>query len=106
LFLADVTRQFAEAGGAPFQALADMCFADVKAVWDPFEGAVRAEGRRRGLTRARLPKAAVALLFAGALVVAGFAAAAVGDHNSPSWVGAGFTGIIAAGILVGLTGVL
>jgi Predicted membrane protein (DUF2207) len=106
LVLADVTRQFAEAGGAPFQALADMCFADVKAVWDPFEEEVRAEGRRRGLTRARLPKAAVALLFAGALVVAGFAAAAVGDHNSTWWVGAGFTGIFAAGILVWLIGVL
>jgi len=33
------TRQFAEAGGAPFQAIADMCFADVKGVWDPFEKA-------------------------------------------------------------------
>jgi len=39
LVLDDVTRQFAEAGSAPFQALADMCFADVKGVWDPFEKA-------------------------------------------------------------------
>ncbi len=106
LVLADVTRQFAEAGGAPFEALAEMCFADVKAVWDPFEEAVRAEGRRRGLTRARLPTAAVALLLVTALAVAGFAAAAVGDHNSTWWVGAGFAGIIAAGIQVWLTGVL
>ena len=53
LVLDAVTHQFAEAGGAPFQALADMCFADVKGVWDPFEKAVRAAGRERGLTRAR-----------------------------------------------------
>jgi hypothetical protein len=106
LVLADVTRQFAEAGGAPFEALADVCFADVKAVWDPFEAAVRAEGRRRGLTRARLPRAAVALLLVTALAVAGFAAAAVGDRNSTWWVGAGFAGIAALGIQAWLTGVL
>src|SRR5215831_17688739 len=57
LVLDGVTSQFAEAGRAPFEALADMCFADVKGVWDPFEKAVRAAGRQRGLTRARLPEA-------------------------------------------------
>ena len=65
LVLDDVTRQFAEAGSAPFEALADLCFADVKGVWDPFEEAVRAAGRQRGLTRARLPKTALAVLYTG-----------------------------------------
>src|SRR5215469_4778592 len=74
LVLDDVTGQFAEAGGAPFQALADMCFADVKGVWDPFEKAVRAAGRQRGLTRARLPEPAQFALCFSASVVAAFAA--------------------------------
>src|SRR5262249_32284673 len=86
LVLDDVTSQFAEVGGAPFQALADMCFADVKGVWDPFEKAVRAAGRERGLTRARLPELAQFVLCFGASVIAGFAAAAVGENHPTRWV--------------------
>lgn len=106
LVLADVTRQFAGAGGAPFEALADLCFADVMGVWIPFEKAVRAEGRRRGLTWAQLPRPAVALLLVAALPVAGLAVAAAGDHNSTWWVGAGLVGLVVLGILVWLTGML
>jgi hypothetical protein len=106
LVLDDVAGQFAEAGGAPFEALADMCFADVKGVWDPFEEAVRAEGRRRGLTRARLPKAALALLYSGAVPVAALAAAAVGDGNSTWWAGAAFVAVAVLVALAWLTGML
>ena len=103
LVLDDVTRQFAEAGGAPFQAIADMCFADVKGVWDPFEKAVRAAGRQRGLTRARLPEPARAVLFFGAGVVAAFAAAAVGENHPTRWVGANLLALAVLVALVWLT---
>ena len=43
---------------------------------------MRAAGRQRGLTRARLPKTALAVLYTGGTVVAALAAAAVGDANS------------------------
>jgi hypothetical protein len=99
LVLDDVTRQFAETGGAPFQALADMCFADVKGVWDPFEKAVRAAGRQRGLTRARLPEPARFVLYLSSAVVAGFAAAAVGENHPTRWVGAN---LLALAVLVAL----
>jgi hypothetical protein len=99
LVLDDVTRQFAEAGEAPFEALADMCFADVKGVWDPFEKAVRAAGRQRGLSRARLREPALAVLYFGSTVVAGFAAAAVGEGHPTRWVGAT---LLAGAVLVAL----
>jgi len=108
LVLDDVTRQFAEAGGAPFQALADMCFADVHGVWDPFEEAVRAEGRRRGLTRARLSLAAAGLLLVTGAVVAAFVTAAVGGSHpgGAGWAGAGFAGLAVLGVAARLTGSL
>ncbi len=104
LVLDDVTPQFAEAGSAPFEALADLCFADVKGVWDPFEEAVRAAGRQRGLTRARLPKTALAVLYTGGTVVAALAAVAVGDANSTRWAGAAFAGLAVLAALAALTG--
>jgi hypothetical protein len=106
LVLDGVTRQFAEAGEAPFQALADTCFADVKGVWDPFEKAVRAAGRQRGLTRARLPKAALAVLYLSGTVVAAFAAAAVGEGRPTWWVGAALTAGAVLAALFWLTGML
>jgi hypothetical protein len=106
LALDNVTRQFAEPGGAPFEALADLCFADVKGVWDPFEEAVRAAGRRRGLTRARLPKTALALLYAGGAASALFAALAVGDDNSTWGAGAVIAGLAVFFAVAWLTGML
>jgi hypothetical protein len=106
LVLDDVTRQFAEAGGAPFQALADMCFADVKGIWDPFEEAVRAAGRQRGLTRARLPNTALAVLYAGGTAVAALAAAAVGEASSIGLASASFVGLAVVVALAALTGLL
>ena len=106
LVLDVVTSQFAEAGGAPFQALADMCFADVKGVWDPLEEAVRAAGRQRGLTRARLPRTALAVLYLSSSVVAGFAAAAVGEGHPTRWVGAILTALAVLVALAWLTGML
>jgi hypothetical protein len=103
LVLDDVTSQLTETGGAPFQALADMCFADVKGVWDPFEKAVRAAGRQRGLTRARLPEPARAVLCFSASVVAAFAAAAVGENHPTRWVGANLLALAVLVALVGLT---
>ena len=106
LVLDDVMRQFAEAGQAPFEALADMCFADVKGVWDPFEKAVRAAGRQRGLTRARLPQTALAMLYLSGTVVAGFTAAAVGEGHPTRWVGATLLAGAVLIALASLTGML
>ena len=49
-------------GPAPFEALAGRCTADVPGTWDPFERAVRREGRECGLTRPRLPATVTGLL--------------------------------------------
>jgi hypothetical protein len=59
LVLAD-TRRLAGRGGAPFEAVAESCASDVRGKWDPFERAVRAEGRQAGLTRPRTGCAAPA----------------------------------------------
>jgi predicted membrane protein DUF2207 len=72
--------------GAPFEALAESCASDLRGRWNPFERAVRAEGRRAGLTRPRLSAAARLLLYAGAGVVGAAAFAAVhGRARSGLW---------------------
>ena len=76
LVLAD-TRRLADRGGAPFEAVAESCASDVRGKWDPFEQAVRAEGRQAGLTRPRLPVAVQAPLYVGAGVIAVLVFAAV-----------------------------
>jgi len=68
LALADA-RRLAGQGGAPFEAVAESCASDVRGKWDPFEEAVRAEGRQAGLTRPRLPVAVQAPLYISAGVV-------------------------------------
>jgi hypothetical protein len=68
LVLADA-RRVADRGGAPFEAVAESCASDVRGKWDPFEQAVRAEGRQAGLTRPRLPVAVQAPLYVGAGVI-------------------------------------
>src|SRR5215469_6670883 len=80
LVLAGV-RALAAGHGAPFEALAESCATDVRGRWDPFERAVRAEGRRAGITRARLPVRARVLLYGGAAGVGALAFAAV--HGLP-----------------------
>jgi hypothetical protein len=83
-----LTGAWALAGGrgAPFEALADSHASDARGRWDPFERAVRAEGRRAGVTRPRLPAAARLLLYAGAGAVAASAFAAVyGRSHSGLW---------------------
>jgi hypothetical protein len=74
--LADA-RRLAGPGGAPFEAVAESCASDVRGKWDPFERAVRAEGRQAGLTRPRLPVPVQALLYIGAGVVGVLTFAAV-----------------------------
>jgi hypothetical protein len=69
--LADVSDRLAAVGWAPFDALADMCTADVHAQWEPFEESVRREARSSGLIRSRVP------VFARRIVRAGAVAAAV-----------------------------
>ena len=66
--LADATR-LVDRGGAPFEAMAESCASDVRGKWDPFERAVRAEGRQAGLTRPRLPVVVQAPLYVGAGVI-------------------------------------
>jgi len=86
LVLAGV-RKLAGGGGAPFEALAESCASDVEGTWDPFERAVRAEGRRAGITRARLPVAVQAPLYVGAGVVGVLVFAAVDalPHSDGVW---------------------
>jgi hypothetical protein len=67
--------------GAPFEALAESCASDVRGRWDPFERAVRAEGRSAGITRPRLSVTARVALYAGAAGVGALAFAAV--HRLP-----------------------
>jgi hypothetical protein len=76
LALADA-RRLADRGGAPFEAVAESCASDVRGKWDPFERAVRAEGRQAGLTRPRLPVVVQAPLYVGAGVVSLLVFAAV-----------------------------
>jgi hypothetical protein len=83
-----LTGAWALAGGrgAPFEALADSCASDVRGRWDPFERAVRGEGRRAGITRPRLPAAARLVLYAGAGVVGAAVFAGVyGRSHSGLW---------------------
>jgi hypothetical protein len=83
-----LTGAWALAGGrgAPFEALADSCASDVRGRWDPFERAVRGEGRRAGITRPRLPASARLVLYAGAAVVGAAVFAAVyGRSHSGLW---------------------
>ena len=70
-------RALAGGRGALFETLAESCASDVRGRWDPFERAVRAEARRAGITRRRLPVAARVLLYAGAGAVGAAAFAAV-----------------------------
>jgi hypothetical protein len=76
LVLAGV-RALTAGDGAPFEALAESCASDVRGRWDPFERAVRAEGRQAGITRPRVPVTARILLYAGAAGVGVLAFAAV-----------------------------
>jgi len=83
-----LTGAWALAGGrgAPFEALADSCAGDARGRWDPFERAVRAEGRRAGITRPRMPAVARLLLYAGAGAVGAAVFAAVyGRSHSGLW---------------------
>jgi hypothetical protein len=61
LVLAGV-RALAVQAGAPFEVLAGSCVSDIQGRWDPFDRAVRAEGRQAGLVRRRLPVAGQAAL--------------------------------------------
>ena len=79
-------RALAGGRGAPFEALAESCASDVRGRWNPFARAVRAEGRRAGVTRRRLPAVARLLLYIGAGVVGAAAFAAVyGRAHSGLW---------------------
>jgi hypothetical protein len=93
LVLAGV-RALAAGDGAPFEALAESCASDVRGRWDPFERAVRAEGRQAGITRPRLPVTARIALYGGAAGVGALAFAAV--HTVP---GAGLWAPAAAAFL-------
>jgi len=86
LVLAGV-RALAAGDGAPFEALAESCASDVRGRWDPFERAVRAEGRQAGITRPRLWVTARILLYTGAAGVGVLAFAAVQNRSSAGlWV--------------------
>jgi hypothetical protein len=93
------------ARGAPFEALAESCTADVRGSWDPFEEAVREEGRSSGLTGGRLPGQARALLYAGAAGAGALAYAALRPHShglaAPVAVAVVVFGVL-AGVAMGL----
>ena len=70
MVLRDAASTLSGTDGAPLDALTGACWADPQGRWDPFEQAVRAEARRRGLTGPGVPAALRALLQAGAFGVA------------------------------------
>jgi Predicted membrane protein (DUF2207) len=53
--LGDMRARLAGASGAPFEVVAAACTADVRGIWGPFEEKLRAEARRRGISRLVLP---------------------------------------------------
>ena len=70
----DATQsRLAGTNAAPFDAVADICRADVRRVWEPFEAGLRADARRRGLCAPRLTMTAktVALRSAASAGLAG-----------------------------------
>lgn len=77
LVLDAVSGRLAGPGAAPFEALADVCSADPRGQWDPFEESVRIQARHSGLTMSRVPAAMRWVLRAGALAVATLAYLAV-----------------------------
>jgi hypothetical protein len=79
-------RALAAGAGAPFEALAESCASDVRGRWDPFERAVRAEGKQAGIIRPRLPVTARIALYAGAAAVGALVFAAVhSDTHLGPW---------------------
>src|SRR5207247_10116548 len=84
LVLAGV-RAVAAGHGARFEALAESCASDVRGRWEPFERTVRAEGRRAGITRPRLPAATRTLLYAGAGGVGALVFMAGGGSGAGLW---------------------
>jgi hypothetical protein len=84
LVLAGV-RALAAGHGAPFEALAESCASDVRGRWDPFERAVRAEGKRAGITQPRLSAAARVMLYAGAGGVGALVFVAGGGSEAGVW---------------------
>ena len=71
LVLRDAADALHGTGGAPLDALTGACWADPQGRWNPFEQAVRAQARRRGLIGSGVPAAVRALLQAGAFGLAG-----------------------------------
>lgn len=77
MVLRDAASALSGTDGAPLDALTGACWADPQGRWDPFEQAVRAEARRRGLAGPGVPAALRALLQTGAFGVAGLTYLAV-----------------------------
>ncbi len=86
MVLRDVRSRLAVLDDAPFEALAEACSADVRGCWDPFEKAVRAEARARGLTRPRLSAGTRRVLQAAAVAVGVVGYLAVHAHSRGTWV--------------------
>jgi hypothetical protein len=64
--LADMRARLQDAGGAPFEAVAQACTVDVHGTWRPFEEELRTAARRQGISRPLLPATASTVLHAGA----------------------------------------
>jgi hypothetical protein len=98
-------RKLAGGAGAPFEAVAERCASDVRATWDPFERALRAEGRQAGVTRARLPVAVQVPLYMGTAVIGAlvFATTDAMPHTDGVWapLGAAVIAFIIPLIMVG-----
>src|SRR5437879_158120 len=47
--LDDVRQRVRDVPGAPVEALAEACFADVQGIWRPFDEQLKQEARRRGI---------------------------------------------------------
>jgi hypothetical protein len=68
--LGDARARLADAGGAPFAALADACAVDVRGTWEPFQQNLLAEAKERRICRQMLPATAWTVLLSLAATAA------------------------------------
>jgi hypothetical protein len=95
--LGDMRARLADTGGAPFQALAEVCTADVRGAWEPFEQELVAEARRTGICRPVLPGTARTAVLAGTVTaaVAGLAALIAWSRPLAAMDSPGVTSLVA-----------
>lgn len=94
--LTEAQGRLAGRAAVPFQVLADAVAVDSSRLWHPFETAVRAAGRRAGLTQPRFPRRMESALLGGAVLVGLLACLAVFSRPGHGLAGPLSTGAFGA----------